>query len=379
MDRTPFGKRSHGRLVRIGPGYAFVPISLPPPKRHWAMDDEQWTLLLEARSLLMLAEGAGRRLIDPSMMLRPLQRAEAIRSSTIEHIDTTAEELLLFEMEAADTGALEIVDGVREVANYERAARRGVEMLREVPLSLRYIRELHRVLLVGVRGADKTPGEFRRMQVSIGERFVPPPVNELPACLDAFEKFMHEPGPPDGLIRVFWLHYQFEAIHPFRDGNGRVGRLLLALSAMALCGLTQPWLYMSAYFERHRRTYMDLLYRVSTEGAWKEWTCFCLRGAAEQAKDAAERIGKLVDLRDRYQRDLGEAGAKARLLQTLDELFITPIATVPLVQKRRGVDFKTAKTDVARLVDAGILQEVPGRRTKTYIARQILAAGHDAL
>jgi Fic family protein len=255
--------------------------------------------------------------------------------------------------------------------------RRGVKLLDEMPLSLRFIRELHRALLIGVRGADKTPGQFRRVQVSIGDRFVPPPIDELAASLDAFEKFIHGTSGVDPLIRVFWLHYQFEAIHPFRDGNGRVGRLLLALSVMSMCGLSQPWLYMSAYFERHRKTYMDLLHRISTEGAWKEWTLFCLRGAAEESRDAARRVGRLLALREQHQRELGAIGAKARLLLTLDELFATPILTTPLVQQRRGIDFGTAKSDIARLVDAGILSEVKDRRVRTYVAHAILAAAND--
>lgn len=377
MDRSAFGKKSHGRLVRVGTGSGFVPGALPPPDRIWSMDDEQWGALVEAKSSLMLVEGSGQRLVNPAMLLRPLQRREALRSSTIEHIDTTAEELLLFEIDAASDGAEDVVDGVREVANYERAMRRGVELLDEMPLSLRFVRELHRTLLVGVRGADKTPGEFRRVQVSIGDRFVPPPVDELAGCLDSFEKFMHAASGVDPLIRVFWLHYQFEAIHPFRDGNGRVGRLLLSLSAMGLCGLSQPWLYMSAYFEKHRRTYMDLLHGISTEGAWKEWTLFCLRGAAEQSRDTARRVGRLLALRERYQRELGAAGAKARLLQTLDELFATPVITTPLIQQRRGIDFNTAKSDISRLVDAGILGEIKGRNARTYVAHAILAAAND--
>lgn len=376
MDRTAFTERMHGRLVPVGSGWGFIPEPLPPPSAIWRMDDELWSALVEAKSRLMLVEGAGQRVIDPAMLLRPLQRREAIRSSTIEQIEATAEELLLFELESADDGAPEVIDGVREVANYERALRRGTDLLGEMPLSLRLIRELHRTLLVGVRGADKTPGEFRRVQVSIGDRFVPPPVNELDGCLSAFERFMHEASVVDALIRVFWLHYQFEAIHPFRDGNGRVGRLLLALSAVSMCGLSQPWLSMSAYFESHRREYMDLLYRVSTEGAWKEWTLFCLRGVGEQADDTARRIARLLGLRDRYRRELSSSGAKARVLETLDELFATPIVTTPLVERRRGVDFKTAQSDIRRLVDAGILSEIESKRARAFIAREIVSAAH---
>ncbi|MBL0928285.1 MAG: Fic family protein [Phycisphaerales bacterium] len=337
------------------------------------MDDEQWAALVEAKSRLMLVEGAGQRLMEPAMLLRPLQRREAIRSSAIEDIDATAEELLLFELD----DPREAVEGLREVANYERALRLGVERLGEIPLSLRLVRELHAALLVGVRGADKTPGEFRRVQVSIGDRFVPPPPSELPDCLDAFERAMHGPIAPDPLIAAFWLHYQFETIHPFCDGNGRVGRLLLALSVMSMCGLGRPWLYMSAYFDRHRARYMDLLYRVSTEGAWREWTLFCLRGVADQAVDTARRIDRLLGLRDRYRRRLAEAGVKARVLDTLDELFASPVLTVPIVESRRGVDYKTAKADVARLIDAGILSEVPGRKPVAYLASAILAAAND--
>jgi len=343
------------------------------------MDDELWRALVEANSRLMLLEGSGQRLISPSIFLRPLQRREAIRSSTIEHIDATAEELLLFDLSVPPTSEEQAAEGLREVSNYERALRHGLDLLDTTPVSLRFIRELHRVLLIGVRGSDKTPGEFRRVQVSIGSRFTPPPPNELADCLSAMESFIHARSDVDPLIRVFWVHYQFEAIHPFRDGNGRVGRLLLAIMLKAFCGLSQPWLYMSAWFERHRDDYMDLLFRVSTEGAWRDWTYFCLRGAAVQADESVVRITRLLDLHARYLRILSDSpgAGTLRLAQTLDELFASPVLTTPLVQQRRGIDFKTAQRDIERLVSAGILEEVAGRRPRTFVAREILRVAHE--
>jgi Fic family protein len=232
-----------------------------------------------------------------------LQRREAIRSSSLEGTYASAEELLLFELDSEEpASASDRMSDWIEVNNYAVAVRHGTELLSTLPLSLRLIREMHERLLTGVRGRDRAPGEFRRTQVHIGSdrRYVPPPPNELLPCLDDFEKFLNEADAIDPLVRTYVAHYQFEAIHPFIDGNGRVGRALLALCAYQWCGLSQPWLYVSPYFDHHKDEYIDGLFAVSTDGAWNRWLELCLRATLDACHDAIRRCDQLRKLREQY-------------------------------------------------------------------------------
>ncbi len=276
----------------------------------------------------------------------------------------------------------ELPADVREVANYVRALEDGLERLAALPLSLRLIREMHGHLLQGVRG--ETPGEFRRSQNWIGPpgctlneaTYVPPPVVEMAEGLDALEKFLHAPSHLPPLLRLGLIHYQFETIHPFLDGNGRIGRLLVTLLLCAWDLLPEPLLYLSAFFEAHRTEYYESLSGVSQTGAWDRWLVFFLRGVTEQARDAvAARARRLQALRERYRGQLQSGRMAARLLQLIDLLFAQPVITARQVEAALDVDFPTALRYVNQLVEAGLLREITGKaRKRVYRADELLQA-----
>lgn len=344
------------------------------------MDDQLWGMLLEAREGLQYLEGCGQGLINPMMFIRPLQQREALKSSSIEMIEATPQQLLLHGIGVDESkGTDSMSDAWKEVANHEAALRLGLELLHERPISLNLIRQVHHRLLTDVRGHNKSPGEFRRIMVAIGshDRFVPPPPQHVQECASDLERYIHSEDGIDPLIRVFLVHYQFEAIHPFRDGNGRIGRLLMVLMITQCCGLTQPWLYMSGYFDQHKDEYSERLLRISTHGEWREWILFCLRGVSQLTRDTADRIRRMLALRDRYKETLTAGGGSIRIALTLDELFEWPAITIPKAQERRGVDYKTAKSDIQKLVRAGVLQELPDRHPRVFLAPEIIRIAHE--
>ena len=378
MDRYRFTPAALGEIVPIStgvPDWAFIPAPLP---RRFEVSGDLWPLLATAREELARLDGIGRTLPDPELLLRPLNNREAIRSSSLEGTYTTPQELLLFELEERETVApADRLSDWIEVANHADALRRGAEMLEELPLSLRIIREMHRVLLTDVRGRDRDPGEFRRIQVHLGSdrRYIPPPPNEIGRCLDDLERFLNEAGEIDPLIRVFLAHYQFEAIHPFIDGNGRVGRALLTLCAFQWSRLWRPWLYMSPYFDRHKDEYIDRLFAVSSAGAWNEWLRFCLRGVIEVCGDAIARCDDLRRLREEYHKRADRTGG--RMHRIVEGLFSNPIVRIGELAHRLGVTYPTAKSDIARLVDLKILQELEDIYPKAYVANAIFLAAYD--
>lgn len=305
-------------------------------------------------------------------------------SSRIEGTQASLSDLLFFE--AADLRAREVPD-VREVANYVRALEYGLERFKELPLSLRLIREIHEILMQGVRGESQTPGEFRKSQNWIGPpgctlidaSYVPPPVEQMTVALDAFEKYLHAPTQIPPLIRMALIHYQFEAIHPFLDGNGRVGRLLISLLLCANELLPQPLLYLSAYFERHRESYYRHLLNVSQVGRWNQWIVFFLEAVSTQAKDAVSRSGRLLDLWNNYRNRMQEARSSALLLQVIDELFRSPVLTNQLVSERLSVTPRSTQLHIERLIAEGILHEATGRkRNRVYVANEVLSAIEDS-
>lgn len=377
MDASAFSPKAPGKLVKIPEGcYAFVPDPLPP---QLEFDTPTTNLLSEASWALGQLAGVGQKLPNPHLLIGPFLRREAVLSSRIEGTIATAEELLLFE-------ALPSVepprDEIREVANYVRALEFGLGKLKELPVSLRLIRGLHEVLLEGVRGGEHRAGEFRDRQNYIGNpgegisnaRFVPPPVEGMKLSLDEFEKFIHAPSQLPFLIQLALIHYQIEAIHPFIDGNGRVGRLLLPLLVCQRGYLPQPLLYLSAYFERNRHAYADHLLRVSLLGAWQEWVTFFLRGVAEQSRDAVWRSQQLLDLWQHYRDELQTARASALLLKLVDQLFAFPAITISHAQRDLGVTYPSAKRNMRKLVEAGILREVDNRhRNRVFLAPAIIS------
>jgi len=223
-----------------------------------------------------------------------------------------------------------------------------------------------------VRGKDKAPGSFRECQVHIGsdKRFVPPPPSHLLECLDAFEKELNRQDPTcDPLVRACLLHYQFEAIHPFMDGNGRVGRVLLSLLVYKWCDLSMPWLYLSAFFEKYKDEYINNLFRVSTKGDWETWIEFCLRGTTTQAEDSIHRCDALRQLRERFIQEAGQVSVRAHAI--IEDLFTSPVVRISTLSKEYSVTYPTAKADVDALVHKQILREIPNVRPKAFFAPEI--------
>lgn len=382
MDITRFTESKTGELVPITTPVeetAFIPDPLPP--KNWQFPTRLWPLLSEAKAEVARLDGIGRSLPNPELLLRPLQSREALRSSSLEGTYATPEELLLFELQPKEPQSeKDPINSRLEVSNYSRSLRQGMSLLEELPFCLRLIKELHKTLLSGVRGRDKSPGEFRKTQNHIGSdfRFVPPPPEALAECLDSFEKRMNAQDVSfDPLVRSYLLHYQFETIHPFNDGNGRVGRALLSLMIYKWCELSMPWLYMSAYFERYKDEYVNNLFAVSATGNWDTWMEFCLRGTVQQAKDAVVRCEGLKLLRDQFHSQIDNAGPRAH--QIIEGLFTYPILAIPEIATRFGVTYPTAKSDIEKLVDLNILKVLPEGRPKIFYCPGIFGIAYSEL
>lgn len=372
---TPATKRQpHGRTVRCAGGYrAYVPGPLPP---HIEWSAGLAAALSAADRAVGRLAGEGRRLPNPHLLIRPFVRREAVLSSRIEGTQATLGELL-----AAEAGAAVVRSpaDLREVGNYVVALEYGVDRLRKLPLSLRLVRELHERLMRGVRGDAATPGEFRRSQNWIGAAgctlatasFVPPPPDRLMDCLAAWEQFLHEDTLPP-LVRAALAHAQFEAIHPFLDGNGRVGRLLITLLLVGNGVLPSPLLYLSAFFEATRQEYYARLSGVTERGEWEEWLHYFLTGTADQAADALGRIGLIDDLLSRWRDQLAKAAS--RLPERAIDLFAeNPFWTVNKLAERLDVAFTTAQRAIDRLEQAGIVTLAgEAKRNRVYCARAIL-------
>src|SRR5208337_4611046 len=375
MDPKEFNPASMtGRLVNIPKGptgleIAFIPDPLPP---KWEWPNELWTLLIEARKSLSSLDGTGKHLPNPEILLHPLQSREAQLSSQQEGTITDPQQQVLFEADPRyPTSKNDPNNAYREVFNYRRALRLRLDGKNDLPLSLRLITDLHTELMNGVRGSDQRPGEFRKIQNQIGwpARFVPPPPEAIDEALQAFEKYLHVKDEFDPLVKAFLVHYQFEAIHPFRDGNGRVGRLLLSLVVVEWCELSSQWLYMSAFFEKRKREYMDLLLAVSTQGAWKEWIRFCLEGVVIQAIDAEKRCDNLLRLHREFHARV--KGGSVRLSKLVDRLFAAPVITVNQYKQYFDVTYPAARSDLKKLEQTGIVQSLEGMDVITYYCGQI--------
>jgi Fic family protein len=320
--------------------------------------------------------GEGRRLPNPHLLLRPFVRREAVLSSRIEGTQATLGELLASEAGAAVERS---PADLREVGNYVVALEHGIQRLDTLPLSLRLVTELHERLMRGVRGDTATPGEFRRSQNWIGPpgctlanaTYVPPSPDQLLDCLGEWERFLHDESVPP-LVHAALAHSQFEAIHPFLDGNGRVGRLLITLGLVAKGALPSPLLYLSAWFEATRDEYYARLLGVTERGEWEEWLGYFLEGVGHQAGDALSRIQRIDDLRARFAEQL--AGASSRTPQMALDLFVeNPFWTVNRLAERLDVAFTTAQRAIDRLEAAGIVtRSGDAKRNRVYCAREIL-------
>ena len=380
MNPNEYQDATSGRLIRTKSGYwAFVPAPLSP-QINWS---ERLIGLLSTadRELAQLAQ-IGETFPNPYIMVRSFVRREAVLSSRIEGTRTTLQELYAYE--AYQFSFLEPGTDAQEVQNYVHALEYGLERLATLPVSLRLMRELHQQLMEGVRGEFWTPGEFRRSQNWIGApgatietaTYVPPPVDEMHTCLDQLEKFIHAPTDLPLLIRLGLIHYQFEAVHPFLDGNGRVGRLLVSLLLCAWGLLPQPLLYLSAYFEAQRSEYYRYLLAVSQKGAWESWLSYFLTGVAEQAHEARMRIATLDRLRSAYQDQLQGERTHQRLMQAIDFLFGQPILSIRQLQAGlEAGSYLTAQRVIEKLEQFDILREITGKaRNRIYQADEILRA-----
>jgi len=365
-----------GRVIQTLQGYAaFIPAPLPP---KLAFTDELVLALSRADVALATLSELGRGLPNPHLLIPQYVRREAVLSSRIEGTVAALADVLLDEATGGTAGDLPA--DVREVRNYVTAMEYGVGRLSSLPLSLRLVRELHEHLMRAVRGDRATPGEFRRSQNWIGRpgstpataTYVPPPPQEMEMCLAAWERFLHERDRLPDLIQCALMHEQFEAIHPFLDGNGRVGRLLITLFLIERGRLSQPLLYLSDYIERHRSEYYEGLQRIRTDGDWPAWLHFFLAGVTETAQQGVEQAARLSALRDRLRKRVLK---RPKALALLDGLFANPFLPVVRAEKILRVSNPTARQVVRVLQEEGILREITGRAWgRVYLARAILQA-----
>ena len=360
METSRFRNRSAGTVIKAEGGYlAFVPSPLPP-KIDW--DSDLVMALSRADTALSELSGLGSQLPNPHLLISPYLRQEAVLSSRIEGTQASLSELLIDELRSDSSTR----GDVAEVRNYVRAMEYGMARLGELPLSLRLVKEIHGVLLQGVRGEYATPGEFRRSQNWIGRPgctvetadYVPPPPDEMLDALGQWERFLHERETLPGLVQCALMHEQFEAIHPFLDGNGRIGRLLITLFLCERGRLSQPLLYLSAYFESSRSEYYDALQAVRTDGDWHSWLLYFLSGVDQVAHWAAGQAHALVSVREQFRAELGD---RAKDIALLDQLFRQPYVTVQTATGLLGVTDPTARSVIRRLELAGLLREITGR------------------
>lgn len=370
----------------IGDGnFAFVANSLPPKKCQltsvvWQEQENALMALGELRAIVPY-------LPNPELFTSPFLRREAVLSSKIEGTNTEIQQLYLFEVEKAGARAMrkekvasESQSDAREVLNYVEALEHGLGALETLPICVRVIREMHRILMTGVathRGRYKAPGDFRTTQAYIGSkdirtaRFVAAPAEKINGLIGDLERFINAKSDLPTLVRIALTHYQFEAIHPFADGNGRLGRLLIALQLAAHDILPAPLLYLSAYFEANRKEYNNRLFKVSQQGAWEDWIIFFLKGVHAVANDAVQRAHRLLKLRDEFRTKLRTASGMTLIL--VDHLLSRPVITVNDAKKITDLSYVGAKQNVDKLVDAGLLFSTPERRrNKAYYAKPIL-------
>lgn len=363
-----------GVYVSQSTGYrAFIPKPLPPvpPIR---LEGGLQALLSQADRALGRLDGSIQTLPNPDLFVFMYVRKEAVLSSQIEGTQSSLQDLLAAEAQMLSPEAPQDVD---EVVNYVAAMNYGLERLQTLPLSVRLIREIHERLLAGVRGAQLTPGEIRRTQNWIGPggctlttaTFVPPPPHEVPAALGNMEAFLHADQDVPALIQIGLAHAQFETIHPFLDGNGRIGRLLITFFLCQRRILVKPVLYLSHYFKQHRTEYYEHLQAIRDHGRWEEWLAFFLRGVASVSDEATQTARRILALREdhrlRVTQHLGRAAGNGHLI--LESLYQRPMVSVAHVQGLTKTTYSAANSLVSRLADLGILQEATGyKRNRVF-------------
>lgn len=363
-----------GQVIKTSTGYsAFIPMALPP-KLEW--DNALVYSLSRADFLLGKLAREGSRLPNPHLLIRPFITKEAVLSSKIEGTQATLGEIL-----AADSGISlkRHPDDLQGIQNYINALDYGIKRLEELPLSLRLIKEVHTYLMQGVRGSHATPGEFRRTQNWIGApgctlytaKFVPVPPEYLMDTLSELERFLHHRQLPP-LIHIALCHYQFEAIHPFLDGNGRVGRLLITLLLIERKILPSPLLYLSAFFEATRDEYYRQLYRVSQEGTWRDWLNYFLNGVATQSEDVLSRAERINKLLNEWKIMVANNGSSVPL-NIVEHLAVNPYITINKIAEKLGIAYSTAQRGIQQLESVHIIQKTShNKRDKVYCANAVL-------
>lgn len=374
MEPREFFKSERKHLRRTLEGHtAYFP---PPTPRDISLDRGDIALLSRADRALGELSGVGKRLREPRMLIRPYLRREAVLSSRIEGTQSSLSDLLLFEAEGATTAS----GDAREVLNYVHALEYGIKRLPKLPVSLRLVLDMHATLMKGVRGERGMPGRFRTTQNWIGSHgtpieralFVPPPPQALPAALDDWEKYVHEDDDMPPLIRCAVMHYQFETIHPFTDGNGRLGRLLMPLFLMEKGCLSQPLLYLSAYFEQGRDAYYDALSEGRRTGDLRPWIRLFLDAITVQSVDAGRRADELTKLETEFRERI--ALSRSRVTHRLVDLLFTDVyVSASMVAQRLKVTPLSARASISDLQRRGILTEMTGRKYgRIYAAKEIM-------
>jgi Fic family protein len=365
---VPSASTRAGRYVKQRTGYAaFIPAPLPPDP-PLVLDGPLQALLSRADQAVGRLDGVIQTVPNPDFFVYMYVRREAVLSSQIEGTQSTLEDLLAAELEPQPSWR-PLPRDVEEVVNYVRAMNYGLARLSDLPLSLRLITEIHGELLTGVRGSHRRPGEFRESQNWIGPEnatlseatFVPPPVHEMKLALHDFERFLHDRELP-ALVHAGLAHAQFETIHPFLDGNGRVGRLLISFLLVHRGVLHRPLLYLSVYLKRNRAEYYDRLTAIRESGDWEAWLRFFLAGVAQTADDATVTARAILDLREEHRRLIQERLPGVNGLRLLELLFERPLVQVNLVKDKLGIAFVTANKLVEQMESLGLLQEITGRR-----------------
>ena len=363
-----------GKIVRTLTGYnAFLPNPLPP-EITW--NNQLINGLSRADHILGMLSREGSRLPNPHLLIRPFVIREAVLSSKIEGTQATLGEILA---DQAGAHVKRTPDELQEVQNYIIALDYGIKRLNNFPLSLRVIKEIHEILMQGVRGAHATPGEFRRSQNWIGRpgctlmtaKYVPPTPEDLLDSLSKFESFLHDRSLPP-LIHIALCHYQFEAIHPFLDGNGRIGRLLITLLLIEQKILPAPLLYLSAFFEATRDEYYKQLYNLSSQGTWQEWFLYFLDGITTQSLDVLSRAERINTSISDWQMKFGNSASGA-LQHIIKHFAVNPYLTIPKIAESLGLAYTTVQRAIEKLEHAGIIKQVSeGKRDRVYCATQIL-------
>ena len=368
-----------GRDIAQLEGYkAFIPNPLPP-EPPLAMDSEMIEMLSEANNAIGQLSGMSEALPNPNLFVAMYVRKEAVLSSQIEGTEASLEDLLEYESENRPKTP---VNDVCEVVNYVRAMNYGLRRIKELPLSLRLIKEIHAELMRGVRGGDKTPGEFRKSQNWIGPggctlknaRFIPPPPHEMIGAMGELEKYMHSTLAYPLLIECSLLHAQFETIHPFLDGNGRIGRLLITFFLCYKEILKKPLLYLSHYFKQNRLEYYDRLTAVRDKGDFESWVKFFLKGILYVAKEAAETSHKIIDIQKKDKIAIYKTSRESsKIVMLHDRLFDRPIVSIGDITKMMDTTFPTANTMCMKLVRLNILKEITGRpRSRMFVYKRYL-------